>query len=74
MCRGRMVDTLEKGCWRWSCQEGGKQEEHRVDVVKKEMQKVDVTQEDARDKVRWRQMVCCRGSSQEEVTALVELT
>lgn len=29
------------------------------DVVKEDMQKVVVTEEDARDRMRWKHMVCC---------------
>lgn len=30
-----------------------------MDVMKEDMQKVDGTEEDARDGVRWRKMICC---------------
>lgn len=37
----------------WSCQEGEKDEDF-VDVVKEDMQKVRMIEDDANDKVRWK--------------------
>lgn len=33
-----------------------------MDVVKGYMQRVGMTEEDARDRVRWREMLCCGDS------------
>lgn len=40
---------------------GNKKEEDRrfMDAMKEDMQKVDVTEEDARDGVRWRKIIYC---------------
>lgn len=44
------MDILDKGCCRWSCQAEGKEE----DLQKKDIQRVDVTELDAIDRVKWR--------------------
>lgn len=57
---------LDFGCsffifYRWSSQtEGGKEEDHGgfVDAVKEDVQRLGLTEEDDRDRVRWRQMIC----------------
>lgn len=38
-----------------------------MDVVKEDIQKVDVTEEDARDRVRWRRMICCGDSYRKQL-------
>lgn len=47
------MDILDKGCQMWSCQEGEKDEDF-VAVVKEDMQKVRMIEDDANDKVRWK--------------------
>lgn len=36
-----------------------------MDVAKEDMQTVGVTEQDAKDRVRWRKVIHCGGSSQE---------
>lgn len=44
MCRGK---------------DSGRLQRRFVDAVKEEMQRVGATEEDAGDRLRWRQMICC---------------
>lgn len=54
LCTG-IVDILDKGSFRWRSQAGRKEEEHRKDPCS--VLKVGVTEENATDRVRWRQMI-----------------
>lgn len=54
MGRGKMANTLDKGCKVWSCQGGRKGERLQrsfIDVME-DMQRVCVTDEDVRDRGR----------------------
>lgn len=57
-CRQGTVDRVDEGCWRWSCQAGGKRGRTQrmfMDVAKEEMKMVGATEEEA----RWRQITGC---------------
>lgn len=52
------MDVLDRVCQRWSCQAGRKEEDH-IEDVKKDMQRVGETEEDAGNRVRWSKMISC---------------
>lgn len=53
MCRGGIVDRLDKGCWRWSYQAGGKENTEEVCTVDAD----EGGCAEGWDGVRWRQMM-----------------
>lgn len=60
MCRGGIMDTLDKGYWICSCQAGGKVFMDVVDIVKEDIQEVGVTEEESSsrwDEHTWSAMV-----------------
>lgn len=54
MCRGGIVDRLDKGCWRWSYQAAGKENIEEVCTVDADGW---CNTEGCWDEVRWRQMM-----------------
>lgn len=56
------MNALVGGCWRWEfpgCREKKrKTKEVTLAVVKEDVNLVPVTKEDAKDGVRWKQMIC----------------
>lgn len=60
MCRGGIVDRLDKGCWRWSYQAGGKENTEEVCTVDADeggCAEGWCNTEGCWDGVRWRQMM-----------------
>lgn len=62
MCRGETVDLWGKRCWGWkraSRKPGGRAEGRFMAVVKEDMKLVGVREQDAEDRLWWRQVIGC---------------
>lgn len=58
MCREETADILDKRCQRW-CYQGGEKEEDHSGGSWRTCRGLVETEEDARDRGGWRQMICC---------------
>lgn len=58
MYRGEADNISEEGCWGWSGQAGGLEEDH-VDVEQEDMKVIGEREGEEKNTVRWRQMFCC---------------